>query len=123
MSLANRLIHRLAIVTPTIPDPEDVDEEGNIVHGDPDVVAVRGLIQPKTAREIASLSQGGVEIGDYTIFLLPRTLDGSAYIRDDPEGLRRFDVTGVRSFEFGRSPHLEVDARLVVLTQETVVGS
>lgn len=122
MSFGARLIHSLAIVAPTFPDSDDVDEYGQPVPGDPTVTAVRGLVQPKTARELAAVSQGGAESSDHTIFMLPRRLPAAAYIRDEPDAGRRFDVVGVRSFEFGRSPHLEVDAKLVGSTEGPAVS-
>jgi hypothetical protein len=121
MSYAARLIHRLAIVTPTAPDPDDLDDYGHAIEGEPEVSVVRGLVQPKTAREIALVSQAGAELSDHTIFLLHQRLSASAYIRDEPDNHRRFDITGIRSFEFGRSPHLEVDARLVGSTEGPAV--
>lgn len=117
MSLGARLIHPLAIVTPFVPDPDVVDEYGHQVEGTPDVIQIRGLVQPKTAREIAAVTQAGAEYSDHTIYLLPRRVSGAGYIRDDPDAGRRFDIVGVRSFEFGRSPHLEVDCKLVGSTE------
>lgn len=126
MSFASLLVHRLAIVTP-VPLGTD-DEYGHPQAGTPDVALVWGMVQPKTAREIAQSDQAGAEIGDITIFLLPRRLEGAAWIADaDADGPiaggRRFDITGIRSFEFGSTPHLEVDCRLVGSTESLAVGS
>ena len=124
MSFAGLLVHPLAIVTPAIPDPDDVDDYGQPVAGTDTVELVSGMVQPKTAREIALASQGGAEYSDHTIFLLPRRLNASAYLRDQPDAGRRFDIVGIRSFEFGSVPHLEVDVRLVGSTEvATVPGS
>lgn len=113
MTFAALLVHPLAVVTPTTPDDEDVDDYGQPVAGTPAVVTVRGMVQPRTAREAALVSQGGAPFGDHTIFLPPMRLSSAAYIRDDPDSGRRFEIVGVRSFEFGTQPHLEVDAKLV----------
>ena len=132
MSFAALLVHPLAIVEPAVVgDPEDaadLDDYGNPTADAPSVTLVRGLVQPKTAREVAAFSQAGAEYSDHTIFLLPRRLSGAAYIADADAsgglaGAGRFDVAGVRSFEFGTAPHLEVDVRLVGSTEGPTVGS
>lgn len=127
MSFASLLVHPLAIVSPTNAGPPD-DDYGQPVRGTPDVVLVYGMVQPKSAREIALVSQAGAEISDHTIFLQPRRLSNAAYIADadaDGElaGGRRFEITGIRSIEFGSAPHLEVDAVLVGSPEGPTVGS
>lgn len=114
MSFAARLIHSLAIVTPTDDVGEDTDIYGHPVAGIPTTVLTRGLIQPKSTREVAQISQGGPALSDHTIFLLPQALSTLAYIRYQPDDGDRYQVVGVRYFNFGRSPHLEVDAKRVV---------
>lgn len=124
MSFARRLVHSLALVSPADGggDPEDVadlDAYGDVVGGTTTTVALRGLVQPRTTEEVATMSQAGPEVGDHVIFLLRRDLAAGAHLVDaDANGSpiaggRRFEVVGVRDFAFGRSPHLEVDARLV----------
>ena len=121
MSFTSLLTHPLAIVTPTTPDADSVDGYGQPVAGTPTVELVNGLVQPKTAREIAATSQGGAEYSDHVIFLLPRRVNAAAYIRDEPATDRRFDIVGVRSYEFGSVPHLEVDVKLVGSTEGPAV--
>ena len=121
MSFAGLLVHPLAIVTPATPDPDSVDGYGHPIAGTPTVQLVNGMVQPKTARELALASQGGAEVGDHTIYLLPRRINAAAYIRDQPDAGRRFDIIGIRSFEFGSAPHLEVDCRLVGSTEGPTV--
>lgn len=124
MSFPGLLTHPLAIVTPATPDPDNVDGYGQPVAGSPTTELVNGMVQPKTAREVALASQGGAEVGDHTIFLLPRRINAAAFIRDQPDAGRRFDIVGIRSFEFGSVPHLEVDVKLVGSTEgPTVPGS
>lgn len=113
MSYAGLLTHPLALVTPTVPDEDDVDERGQPREGTPTVELVHGLVQPKTAREVAASHEAGAQLSDHTIFLLPRRIAAGAYLRDQPDSGRRFDITGVRSFEYGSQPHLEVDCKLV----------
>lgn len=126
MSFAALLVHPLAIVSPIYQVTDD--EYGQPSPDTPGVALVRGMVQPKTAREIALTSQAGAELSDHTIFLLPQRIAAGAWIADaDDSGVlsggRRFDVTGVRSIEFGSVPHLEVDARLVGSTEGPAVGS
>lgn len=120
-AFGSKLIHRLAIVTPVDTGSEDV--YGQPVAGTPDIEYVDGLVQPKTAREVALVSQSGAPYSDHTIFLADRVVSQSAYIRDDPDNGRRFEIVGIRSYEFGIAPHLEVDARLVGSPLGPTVGS
>lgn len=127
MSFASLLTHPLAIVTPTRPDPGDVDERGHAELGPDAVVLVNGLVQPKTysgsATEAEASHQAGVELSTHTVFLLPRSIGAGAWIRDHPDRGRRFDITGIRSYEFGTVPHLEVDVKLVGSTEGPGAGS
>jgi hypothetical protein len=110
--ISDRLIHDLAIVTPT--DSGTLDGYGHPVAGDPVVTLVVGLIQPKSAREIALTSQAGAMLSDHVVFLLPQTLSNAAYIRYEPDDGDRYEIVGIRTFDFGRDPHLEVDAKRVL---------
>lgn len=114
MPIADRLIHRLAIVTPTRDVSENTDEYGQPLPGEPETVLVRGLVQPKSAREVALTSQAGAEVADHVIFLARQELSPAAYIRFDPDDGDRYEITGIRDFHFGTDPHLEVDCRRVV---------
>lgn len=108
MSFVARLIHPLTLA---IPHGAGTDEYGQPVAGEVEMVPLQGLVQPKDAREIALVSEAGAEIADHTIFLLPRDIPTGAWFVDAAGA--RLDVRGVRRFAFGRSPHLEIDARLV----------
>lgn len=125
MSYLNRLIHKLAIVTPT--GTSEPDEYNLPVPGEPDVALVRGLIQPKSAREMADMASAGTELSDHRIFLpLMDEPANGAWISDNqdtPELGRRYHITGVEAFRFGRSPHLEVDARLIRSVPALAEGS
>jgi hypothetical protein len=126
VSFAALLVHPLAIVEPVYQVTDD--DYGQPERDDPAVSLVRGMVQPKTAREIALTSQAGAELSDHVIFLQPRRIAAGAWIADaDADGVlaggRRFDITGVRSSEVGSAPHLEVDARLVGSTEGPTVGS
>lgn len=111
MSLAGLLAHRLALVTPTF-----AVVGGETVQTGTTVVAADGLVQPRSAAEIAALSQAGAEVSNHVIFLELRDIGPGTWISDnpaDPGAGRRYDITGIRRFDFGGSPHLEIDARLV----------
>jgi hypothetical protein len=133
VSYAARLVHRLALVAPSSApdDPEvaaDLDDHGHVVMGEPTVTLLRGLVQPRRAEEVAAISQAGVELSDHVIYLDSRVIPPGAYLADaDASGIvsggRRFDIVGVRSFEYGRTPHLEVDVRLVGRTEGPALGS
>lgn len=124
MSFASLLTHSLALVTPTQPDPDDVDGYGEPLPGPDIVVLMNGLVQPKTAKEMAHTLEQGTEISTHVVFLLPMEIEVGSYIRDQPDTGRRFQVRGVRSFEYGQqSPHLEVDVFLVGSTEGPGVGS
>jgi hypothetical protein len=117
VSYASLLTHSLALIAPTTPDPDDVDEYGHPLPGTPETTLIRGLVQPRKATEALDVSQAGAELSTHVIFLLPQVIPPGAYIRDEPDAGRRFDITGVRSHEYGTVPHLEVDVKLVGSTE------
>jgi hypothetical protein len=116
----SKFIHAL-LVERTEYDDTDRDDAGQPTPQTPTTTAVRGLVQPKTASEAEDYRSAGSEIADHTIFL-PIGTDirhADAII----QGARRYNVTGVRRFEFGGLAHLEVDAQLVTVTEPLAVGS
>jgi hypothetical protein len=124
MSFAARLIHPLVIVrTPLLDDADDRDEHGNPVPGTPTLTSVRGLVQPRSVREVPSISQAGTVVADYVIFLPILDLIEADAIEHDPDDGRRYEIIGIRRYEFGRSPHLEVDVRMVRSEIREPVGS
>jgi hypothetical protein len=72
---------------------------------------VQGLIQPRTVTEIPATHDAGAEITDHRIYLEPMELVAADAIED--AGGRRYEIKGIRRLEFGTTPHLEVDAKLV----------
>jgi len=111
MSLAARLIHTLEIWRPTF-NENDLDDRGQPAVNYALLATVAGLVQPKSVREVALISQAGSTIGDYTIHLEPTDLAESDRI-DHVVGAGResYELTGIRRFDFGSFPHFEVDAR------------
>jgi len=120
MSFANRLIHSLVIERKLTSATED--DYGQPVPAGTKEVAVKGLPQPKSIREIAAISQAGPAIGDWTVFLLPTDLSSAdailhrknscpiAWPMDLPD--LRFEITGIRNAA-GIGHHYEVDARAI----------
>ena len=116
MSFAARLIHRVDVVSRTWNDTTP-DPDGQPVETLTTVANVAALLQPKRASEMEDYRSAGVVIADHVMFMMPQSLDGAAYV---VYGSQRYDVTGVREFAFGRSPHLEVDLRRIGPITETV---
>lgn len=116
MSYTTRLIHDLTLVNPRRDSGLGLDDYGHAEVGLPEETAVRGLVQPKDAREIALMSQAGAEISDHTVFLSPMDIPTGAWIRD-ADG-NRLDIRGVRRFAYGHSPHLEVDAQMITSDED-----
>ena len=106
-------------------DP-DLDEYGQPIVTFPvgSTTETVGLIQPKTAREIALASQAGAAIGNHTIFMARQTLTTADRIRDvtDSSTGPIYQILAVRDFNFGGLPHLEVDA-VRTASDAVVVGS
>jgi hypothetical protein len=123
MPIGDKLLHSLAIVTPTTSGT--LDDYGQPVAGEPTVELVSGLIQPSLRRrgeEILLSSQAGAELADHVVFLAIRDLSNAAYIRFDPDDGDRYQVVGIRRYEFGTvSDHLEVDCHRI--TSEALVAS
>ena len=110
MSFGGRLIHTLTHVR-TPRDMGDVDDYNQPEDGTPVETSVRGLVQPRAASEMLDYRSAGSEVADHVIFLAPMDLDPADSFLYAGE---RYQISGIRSFLFGRTPHLEVDARRVV---------
>jgi hypothetical protein len=117
MSFAARLVHPLAIVRTQFDDEADArDDHGQPVAQEPTRSLVNGLVQPRSARnarEVPQTHQAGAMVSDHVIFLELVDLIGADAIEHEPDDGRRYEVIGIRRYDFGRSPHLEVDARMV----------
>lgn len=108
MSYAARLIHTLTHVSTPLSGSDDA--YGQPAPGAPVTASVRGLVQPKSAREVADSRSAGVAVADHVIFLEPMTVSAADHFL---YGDDRLEIVGIRSYAFGRTPHLEVDARRV----------
>lgn len=110
MSFDARLLHSLAVVrTPRDGPP---DEWGQPTLGTPVVTTFRGAIQPRSAREIALISQSGAEVSDHTLFCRPLDIRGGDYVRFEPDDGRRYEVLTVPDVA-GLGHHLECALRMV----------
>lgn len=114
-------IHTLAIERPFGVDADmnaevDVDEYGQPVRVfDTAFAIVRGLIQPKTDREQALVSQAGADVSDHTIYLLRTDLTTADRLRDTTVGGTGglYEIVGIRDHNFGSLAHLAVDAKRI----------
>lgn len=115
--MSDRFVHSLTIERIEYDDDVEArDDDGQPVASTA-TSTVRGLVQPRTAREIEDSRSAGSEVADHVIFLPAGTdvrhADRIVY------GTRRFNLTGVRPYEYGNLTHIAVDARLVTATPTT----
>lgn len=113
MSFTGLLRHRVAIIRQVAVESggePTYTELGQPITADANVGEWPCLIQPKSSREVALLSQQGAVVADHTLF---------GIVADVREG-DRLESTDGRSFEVqavadagGQDHHLEVDARRV----------
>lgn len=107
----NPFVHSLSVERVSFDDTlANRDEAGQPVRSTSSI-DVAGLVQPRRVDELDDSRSAGSAISDHVVFL-PL---GTDVAHEDAIiwGDRRLEVVGVRSFEFGRLRHLEVDARLV----------
>lgn len=95
--------------TPTL------DDYGQPVTAETTVATVPGLIQPRSAREVALVSQGGAAIGDYVGYMAPLaglTTHDWIELNLPADMAGRFDILGMPDAA-GLSHHLELMLRRV----------
>lgn len=117
--VGRKLIHSLTIERPTF-DEDNPDERGQPAATYTVLAEIRGLVQPKTARELALISDAGLALADVTIHILPRDLEASdriirdaAYSAGSLVAGTVYEIAGIRRFDYGRLRHLEIDARTI----------
>ena len=101
-------------------DDGDPDEYGQPTSGTSVETTVRGLVQPRSVREMADSRSAGSEVADHVIFLPRMALDPADSLTYAGE---LYLITGIRDFDFGALPHVEVDARRVAPAAVTAAGS
>lgn len=110
MSFDSQLIHTLTIERATDGAP---DEYNALERTWSTLAAVPGLIQPKTAREVAQLNQAGAVVSTHTIYTRPTEIQPSDRVKV-AGGLMAgtYEIDGIRD-QAGRGHHLAMDARMV----------
>lgn len=98
-------------------DSSNLDDYGQPTPGASTSATFNGLIQPQVAREEEDSRSAGAEVADHVIFLPVIDLAPSDFLESGGE---RYEIRGIRRFEFGGLAHLEVDARRI--TGATVGG-
>jgi len=93
-----------------------LDDYGQPADGTPvETTGILGLVQPRAAREMDDHRSAGAEVADHVIFLpIGTDVDSTDAFEKDGE---RYEILGVRRFDFGGLAHLEVDARRVAGTE------
>jgi len=103
MSFDDRLLHQLVIRRNVATGA--LDDYGQPVMAETTVVTVRGLIQPRSAREVALASQAGAAIGSHVGYLRP--LAGLTTHDWIEHGGQRYDIVSVPDAA-GLGHHLEL---------------
>ena len=103
MSFDDRLIHSLT-VRRNVPTGA-VDDYGQPVMAATTFATVRGLIQPRSAREVALASQAGAAIGSHVGYIRP--LAGLTTADWIEHGGQRYDIVSVPDAA-GLGHHLEL---------------
>jgi head-tail adaptor len=122
VSFASLLRHSLVIerfypgvvaATSTVPEHPVLDDYGQPVYAWATFLTVAGLIQPRSATEVAVQSQGGATMTDAVAYVEPCAVLARDRIRlaSDTSG-PWYEITGVRDAA-GHGHHLELDCRLV----------
>lgn len=87
-----------------------IDDYGQPVSAPAILATVDGLIQPRSAREVALLSQGGAVVSSHVGFMWPLAgLTTACWIELD--GVR-YDITGIHD-EAGQAHHVKLDLQAV----------
>lgn len=110
--LADRLIHRLAIVAPSA--TEDLDDYGHPVAGEPEVTVLDGFLFPLSARDQVQANEAGAVVADHDAIFAQRTIPDAGYVRFDPDDQDRYEITGHEPHRFGGDPLVVVHLRRVV---------
>lgn len=78
------------------------------------LATVPGLIQPKTAREVAQGNEAGAVVSTHTAYLRPTDVQPSDRLRIAAGGMAgTYQIDGVRNAA-GLGHHLEIDCRQVM---------
>ena len=112
MSFDARMIHTIVIERP---NDGAVNEYNDITTTYVELATVKGLVQPKRAREIAQLNEAGAVASTYTIYMRPTEVQPSDRLRvDDGAMAGTYEIDSVRNAA-GLDHHFEIDARMVAV--------
>lgn len=112
MSFDNRLVHDLVIERST---DGAVDDYNQPTVSWATLASVKGLVQPKSAREVAQLNQAGATVSTYTIYLRPTEIQPSDRVTIAAGPMAgTYEIDGIRNAS-GINHHLEADARMVAV--------
>lgn len=103
------LTHRVTITRVTYNEAAK-DDRGQPARVETTVTDVPCLVQPRTERETPDSRSAGAPIGDHVVFMRQRDLDPQDVITWETA---RLEITGIRNYDFGSVPHLEVDCRRI----------
>jgi hypothetical protein len=108
MSISSRYRHTLVVKRDVA--TAAFDALGNPVTAEFTVATVKGLIQPRTAKEVAQLSQAGPVVSDYICYMALLTgLETDCWIE---YGSDRYDILSMPDAA-GLGHHLELAVRMV----------
>lgn len=109
-TLTEHFIHSLVIQRAT---DGAVDEYNNPTRTWATLATVPGLVQPKTARELAQLNQAGPVLSTFTILLLPTDIAPADRITVAAGAMAgTYELDGIRNVG-GFNLQLEADAHMV----------
>lgn len=111
MPLTDRLVHSLAIVSPS--DSGDVDDYNQPVEGEPVTVELQGFLYPRRADEVSQANEAGAEVADHDVIFNLRDIPTTGYIRFAPDDGVRYQIQGAEPYAFGRDPLVVVHTRRV----------
>jgi head-tail adaptor len=124
MGFADHLDHRVVVNRPDERIDELggalLDEYGQAIRSYRDVATIMAAIQPKSAREIALLSQAGAVVTDYTAYLLPGDISTHDRLFHDPTDCPMVNDLPLGWYELhttldaaGKGHHIQADATFV----------
>ena len=110
MSFDSQLLHTLSIERATDGPPDEYNQPSRTWAT---LSEVPGLVQPKSAREVAQLNQAGAVVSTYSIYLRPTEIQPADRVRVLDDGVAGvYEIDGIQN-QAGRNHHLKADARMV----------
>lgn len=120
MPLADRLVHRIAIVAPTASG--GTDDYNQPIAGEPSTTVLDGFLYPLSAREIAQANEAGAVIGDHDVIVPLREVPDAGFVRFDPDDGVRYRIRGHEPYRFGRDPLVVIHVTRITPDEQPAVG-